>query len=79
VTRIVGARRAPSEKAPVVAGAFEARMRRATTQAKRAQAEVCPICDFQTTPPHDGRTHRSQKKQAPFSAAELTEKGLAKV
>src|SRR5580658_35981 len=51
----------------------------ATVKAKRAQAEVCPICDFQTTPPHDGRTHRSQKKKAPFSAAELTDKGLAKV
>jgi hypothetical protein len=50
-----------------------------TVKAKRAQAEVCPICDFQTTPPHDGRTHRSQKKKAPFSAAELTDKGLAKV
>jgi DNA-binding protein H-NS len=48
-------------------------------KAKRAQAEVCPICDFQTAPPHDGRTHRSQKKKAPFSAAELTDKGLAKV
>jgi DNA-binding protein H-NS len=51
----------------------------ATVKAKRAQAEVCPICDFQTTPPHDGRTHRSQKKKAPFSAAELTGKGLTKV
>ena len=51
----------------------------ATVKAKRAQAEVCPICDFQTAPPHDGRTHRSQKKKAPFSAAELTDKGLAKV
>jgi hypothetical protein len=26
----------------------------ATAKAKRAQAEVCPICDFQTTPPHEG-------------------------
>jgi DNA-binding protein H-NS len=46
---------------------------------KRAKAEACPICNFQTTPPHDGRTHRSQKKKAPFSAAELTDKGLTKV
>jgi DNA-binding protein H-NS len=51
----------------------------ATVKAKPAQAEVCPICAFQTTPPHDGRTHRSQKKKAPFSVAELTDKGLAKV
>jgi DNA-binding protein H-NS len=51
----------------------------ASVKAKGAQSEVCPICDFQTTPPHDGRTHRSQKKKASFSAAELTDKGLAKV
>jgi hypothetical protein len=43
------------------------------------KAAACPICEFQTTPPHDGRTHRNQKKKAPFSAAELKEKGLAKV
>jgi hypothetical protein len=42
-------------------------------------AAACPICEFQTTPPHDGRTHRSQKKKSPFSAAELKEKGLVKV
>jgi DNA-binding protein H-NS len=51
----------------------------ATVKAKRAKAVACPICEFQTAPPHDGRTHRNQKKKAPFSAAELTEKGLAKV
>ena len=51
----------------------------APAKAKRAKAAACPICEFQTTPPHDGRTHRNQKKKAPFSAAELTEKGLAKV
>jgi DNA-binding protein H-NS len=50
-----------------------------TAKGKRAKAVACPICEFQTTPPHDGRTHRNQKKKAPFSAAELTEKGLAKV
>jgi hypothetical protein len=43
------------------------------------RAAVCPICEFQTSPPHDGRTHRNQKKNGPFSAAELKEKGLAKV
>jgi DNA-binding protein H-NS len=46
---------------------------------KRAKVVACAICDFQTTPPHDGRAHRYQKKKAPLSAAELTEKGLAKV
>ena len=39
----------------------------------------CPICKFHTAPPHDARTHRNQKKKAPFSAAELKEKGLVKV
>jgi hypothetical protein len=43
------------------------------------KAAACPICEFQTTPPHDGRTHRSQKKKGPFSASELKEKGLVKV
>ena len=51
----------------------------ATVKAKPAKAETCPICDFQTTPSHDGRTHRNQKKKAPFSAEELKDKGLAKV
>jgi DNA-binding protein H-NS len=48
-------------------------------KAKRAKVVACAICDFQTTPPHDGRAHRYQKKKAPLTAAELTEKGLAKV
>jgi hypothetical protein len=51
-----------------------------SAKGKRAiKAAACPICQFQTTPPHDGRTHRSQKKKGPFSAAELKEKGLMKV
>ena len=40
---------------------------------------TCPICEFRTEPPHDGRTHRNQKKKAPFTAADLKEKGLTKV
>ena len=43
------------------------------------KAAACPICEFQTTPPHDGRTHRNQKKKSAFSAAELKEKGLVRV
>jgi hypothetical protein len=38
----------------------------------------CPICEFLTIPPHDRRTHRNQKKKAPFSAAELKEKRAGK-
>ncbi len=51
----------------------------ATAKAKSVRAGVCPICDFQTTPPHDKRAHRYQKKKAPLSAAELKDKGLAKL
>jgi hypothetical protein len=40
---------------------------------------ACSICEFQTSPPHDGRTHRNQKEKGPFSPAELTEKGLVKM
>jgi len=50
----------------------------ATANTKAVKADVCPICDFQTTPPHDRRAHRFQKK-APLSAEELKEKGLTKV
>jgi hypothetical protein len=32
-----------------------------------------------TGPARGGWTHRNQKKKAPFSAAELKEKGLVKV
>jgi hypothetical protein len=52
----------------------------APVKEKRAiKAAACPICEFQTAPLHDGRTHRNQKKKGPFSAAELKEKGLVKV
>jgi hypothetical protein len=56
------------------------RAKAASVKGKRTiKAEACPICEFQTSPPHDGRTHRSQKRKAAFSAAELKEKGLVKV
>ena len=50
-------------------------------KAKREATEVpCPICKFQTSPPHDGRTHRSQgKKKKPFSQEELADRSLTKV
>jgi hypothetical protein len=40
--------------------------------------EPCWICDFQTDPPHDERSHRSQTKKKPFTKEELEEKGLTK-
>ena len=40
----------------------------------------CPICNFKTNPPHDGRRHRAQgnRKQA-FSNSELAAMGYVKV
>jgi hypothetical protein len=55
--------------------------RKAATQAPKRQRKdaPCPICNFKTTPPHDGRMHRSQKNKKAFSVEELMEKGLTKV
>jgi hypothetical protein len=55
--------------------------RKAVSQAtKRQKKDVpCPICNFKTEPPHDGRMHRSQKSKKPFTVEELMEKHLAKV
>ena len=39
----------------------------------------CPVCEFLTIPPHNGRAHKNQKKKTPFSAAELKERGLVRV
>ena len=46
---------------------------------KTSRAAVCPVCGFQTSPPHDKRSHRSQAKKVPFTAAILKQKGLVKV
>ena len=65
----------------LVEGAGPARTpRKATSHApKRGARDVpCPICNFKTTPHHDGRMHRSQKSKKPFTVEELMEKGLAK-
>jgi hypothetical protein len=55
--------------------------RKASSQAPRRQARdlPCPICEFKTTPHHDGRMHRAQKSKRPFSVEELMERHLAKV
>jgi hypothetical protein len=54
--------------------------RKATSQAPKRQAKdvPCPICEFKTSPHHDGRLHRSQKVKTPFTVEELMEKGLTK-
>lgn len=40
----------------------------------------CPICGFVTSPPHDGRAHRSQNgKKKPFTAEELSTMNMRKI
>jgi hypothetical protein len=66
----------------LVDGASPARApRKAASQAPKRQARdlPCPICEFKTTPHHDGRMHRSQKTKKPFTVEELMERHLAKV
>ena len=55
--------------------------RKASSQAPKRQARdlPCPICNFKTTPHHDGRMHRSQKTKKPFRVEELMERHLTKV
>ena len=55
--------------------------RKSPSQAPKRQARdlPCPICEFKTTPHHDGRMHRSQKTKKPFAVEELMERHLAKV
>jgi hypothetical protein len=55
--------------------------RKASSQApKRQKKDVpCPICNFKTEPPHDGRMHRKQKTKKAFSVEELMERHLTKV
>lgn len=40
---------------------------------------ACPVCGFTTSPPHDARSHRGQAEKKPFTAAELSAKGMSKV
>jgi hypothetical protein len=46
---------------------------------RQPKDEPCPVCNFKTDPPHNGRSHRGQAKKRPFTAEELEEKGLTKV
>lgn len=39
----------------------------------------CPICDYETNPPHDRRAHRSQEPKEPFTVDELEERGMERV
>lgn len=58
----------PKAKAPAKTGTRE-----------RDPNKPCSVCNFATTPPHDGRVHRSQgEKKTPFTEAELSKLGLKK-
>jgi hypothetical protein len=46
---------------------------------RQARDLPCPICQFKTTPHHDGRMHRSQKTKKPFTTEDLMERHLTKV
>jgi hypothetical protein len=52
---------------------------RGSREATPPKEEPCPICNFRTDPPHDGRSHRGQAKTRPLTAEELEKKGLTKV
>ena len=45
---------------------------------RRVKDAPCPICNFKTMPPHDGRAHRSQNPKKPFTAEELSSRGFRK-
>ena len=39
----------------------------------------CKVCGFKTSPPHDRRAHRSQRKKRAFTVAELQELAYTRV
>ena len=50
------------------------------TSKRQISDAPCPICHFQTIPPHDARSHRSQgKNKVPFTIEQLMVKKLSKV
>ena len=53
--------------------------RAATSKRGRVSNTPCSICGFSTDRPHDARTHRSQEPKAPFSKAELKERGMRRI
>jgi hypothetical protein len=59
---------------------FEGRAKtQASGKGRPPKNEPCPICNFRTDPPHDGRSHRGQTKKKPLSAEELEQKEMSKV
>jgi len=46
---------------------------------KPSTEKLCPICDFQTDPPHDRRSHRTQTRKRAFTDKELEAWGMARL
>jgi hypothetical protein len=63
----------------LVEGASTARTLRKQPTQRQTGDGPCSICNFKTSPHHDGRMHRSQKTKKPFTVEELMEKKLTKV
>ena len=64
----------------LVDGVARGRPPKSGRKGRKLRAKVCPLCKFETKPPHDRRAHRfSAAKKRPFTAAELKEKGYVRV
>lgn len=53
--------------------------KRNSRSSRKPAAKPCPICNFETDPPHDRRHHRTQLVKKPFTDEELAERGWVKV
>ena len=59
--------------------AEEARGRGSRRGTRQRNDGPCPICNFKTNPPHDGRRHRAQgHKKVAFTNSELSAMGYTK-
>ena len=64
----------------LVNGAVSGRPGMGRRGGRKMRAKVCPLCKFETKPPHDRRAHRfSSAKRRAFTPAELKEKGYVRV
>ena len=62
----------------VLDGQSQKKSARAGNRKARADKD-CPICLFQTDPPHDARHHRSQVEKAPFTVDEMDKKEMSRI
>jgi len=45
----------------------------------KPQDKPCPICEYRTDPPHDRRSHRTQKRKRAFTDKELEAAGMMRL